>query len=129
MLSSNNAMGAVFLFNSSASKTAYTRLYGIDCHAKPIIWKDRCHAQLVLAFLLLGLVWGDAQAQAMRPVADLVADLRKADDIKLKAIEELAALGSDAGAAVPPMIDLLHTNNEDVRLHVIMAMAKIRARR
>ena len=58
-------------------------------------------------------------------VAELIAELKKGDVVKLKAIAELEALGEKAGDAVPAMIDLLLAKNEDVRLHAVMAMAKI----
>src|SRR5437870_3852559 len=79
-------------------------------------------------FILLGLgvlLPQTAAGQGKRSVADLVADLKKGDNDKLKAIEELASLGEKAGDAVPALIALLPAKNEDVRLHVAMAMSKI----
>ena len=55
----------------------------------------------------------------------MIGDLKKGDKEKFKAIEELEALGEKAAEAVPAMLDLLPAKNEDVRLHVTMAMAKI----
>ena len=84
-----------------------------------------CRNVLVVVMLGLGVLAPQAQAQTKKSVAELIADLKKADPEKLKAIEELESLGEKAGDAVPAMIDLLPAKNEDVRLHVAMAMAKI----
>ena len=76
--------------------------------------------------LLSAVLISRAEAgQPKRSVAELITELKKGDDIKLKAIAELEALGDKAGEAVPALIDLLFAKNEDVRLHVVMAMAKI----
>jgi HEAT repeat protein len=80
---------------------------------------------LFCSLLLVGLPTVLSAAQPKRSITDLIADLKKADEVKLKAIAELEALGDKAGEAVPALIDLLLTKNEDVRLHVVMAMAKI----
>jgi HEAT repeat protein len=66
-----------------------------------------------------------SQGQTKRSVAELIAALKKSDAEKLKAIEELEQLGDKAGEAAPALIALLPAKNEDVRLHVAMAMAKI----
>jgi HEAT repeat protein len=81
------------------------------------------------AFLLMALVgmpsaWAE---QGKRSVANLIGELRKADADKLKAIEELAALGENARAAAPALVQLLSVKNEDVRLHATMALGKIGA--
>ncbi len=85
-----------------------------------------CRCVLVIVMLGLGFVLtATLSAQTSRPIAELIADLKKDDKAKFKAIEDLEALGAKAGEAVPAMIDLLPAKNEDVRLHVAMAMAKI----
>jgi HEAT repeat protein len=85
-----------------------------------------CRNVLFAIVLGLGILQPYSQAgQAKRSIADIVADLKKADKEKFKAIEELEALGEKAGQAVPALLELLPAKNEDVRLHVAMAMAKI----
>jgi HEAT repeat protein len=85
----------------------------------------------ILVVILLGLgSWGllapcGSAAQPKRSVADLIAELKKGDNEKLKAIEELEALGDKAADAVPALIGLLSYKNEEVRLHVVMAMKRI----
>ena len=65
-----------------------------------------CRPTLVVMLLVAGS-WGlmapcSAAAQPKRSAADLIAELKKGDTEKLKAIEELAALGDKAADAVPP---------------------------
>src|SRR6516225_4077711 len=60
-----------------------------------------------------------------RPVADLIADLKKGEKEQLQAIQELEALGDKAAEAVGPLIDLLPVKNEDVRLQAALALGKI----
>src|SRR5439155_431521 len=84
-----------------------------------------CRYVPLVVLLGLGVFVPQSHTQPTRSVADLIAELKKGDKEKFKAIEELEALGDKAGDAVPALIDLLHVKNEDVRLHVAMAMAKI----
>src|SRR6516162_5257513 len=85
-----------------------------------------CRNVLFAIVLCLGIMQPYSPAgQAKRSIADIVADLKKGDKEKFKAIEELEALGEQAGQAVPALLELLPPKNEDVRLHVAMAMAKI----
>ncbi len=84
------------------------------------------HRPLICCTLLsLALAALPVDAGQSRPVADLIADLKKADADKLKAIEALDALGPQAGAAAPALIELLSQNNEDVRLASALALGKI----
>jgi len=65
--------------------------------------------------------------QGKRSVAELIGDLKKSDADKLKAIDELAALGDKAADAVPELVKQLTLKNEDVRLAATMALGKIGA--
>jgi HEAT repeat protein len=65
-----------------------------------------------------------AAGPGKRSVTELVNALKKTDADKLKAIDELAALGEKAGAAAPALVQLLSQKNEDVRLHATMALGK-----
>jgi HEAT repeat protein len=80
---------------------------------------------LLLPALVIGLVHLHSQGDTRRPVADLVADLKKGDPEKLKAIKELEALGEKAAEAAPALVELLRGNNEDVRLQATIALGKI----
>src|SRR5437899_838125 len=85
-----------------------------------------CRNVLVVFVVGLGLLLPHgARGQEKGLVADLIRELKKGEKEKLHAIEELAALGAKAGEAVPALIDLFPAKNEDVRLHVAMAMARI----
>lgn len=85
----------------------------------------------VLAVVVLGLagavLLGPAgrAAQTKRPLAQLIADLKKGEKEQLQAISELEALGPKAAEAVPALIAVLDTKNEDVRLSATMALGKI----
>ena len=76
--------------------------------------------------VVLGVVVPQVRAgEGKRSIADMIADLKKGEKEKFKAIEELETLGEKAAEAVPALLELLPAKNEDVRLHVTMAMAKI----
>ena len=84
------------------------------------------HRHLVSCIVLsLGLAVAPVEAGQKRSVADLIADLKKADAEKLKAIEALDALGPKGGEAAPVLIDLLAQSNEDVRLAAAIALGKM----
>ncbi len=83
-----------------------------------------CRTLLLPIVLVLALVTPGAEA-GKRPVAELISELKKGDAEKLKAIEEIEALGDKAADAVPALVELLSAKSEDVRLHTAMAMAKI----
>lgn len=83
---------------------------------------------LLLILLGLGCIASPAPIAAQgskRSVADLIADLKKSDAEKLKAIDELDALGEKAAGAAPALIDLLAFKNEDVRLAATMTLGKL----
>ena len=80
---------------------------------------------LCVSVLNLLFVTPIATAQAQRSVADLVSDLIKSDAEKLKAIEQLDAIGEKAADAAPALVQLLSLKNEDVRLAATMALGKI----
>jgi len=82
-------------------------------------------SRFVFALLLLSLASPVVAQQ--RSVTDLIADLKKADPEKLKAIEAIDALGPKAADAAPALIDLLSLPNEDVRLAATLAIGKIGA--
>src|SRR5260370_24751942 len=62
---------------------------------------------------------------AKRTVEALVADLKKGDPERSKALQELEAMGEKAAAAVPALIELLPNKNEDVRLAATLVLGKI----
>src|SRR5258706_6547548 len=78
----------------------------------------------VLFTLSVAFLHGHA-AQGKRSVADLIAELKKGETEKLKAIEELEALGEKAADAAPALIDLLHVKNEYIQLRAVVAMQAI----
>ena len=84
-----------------------------------------CRTILGCLLLLSSLPAAIEANQPKRPIAEIIGDLKKGDEAKLKAIAELEEYGDKASDAVPALVDLLHIKNEDVRLHVVMAMAKI----
>lgn len=79
--------------------------------------------RFVFVVMLLGLTLPLAAQQPS--VADLVAQLKKSDAEKLKAIEAIDALGPKAADATSGLIELLSYKNEDVRLAATMALGKI----
>ena len=79
----------------------------------------------VLVLALSSIAISSGQATEERSVAELIAELKKNDPEKLKAIEALDALGPKAAEAAPALVNLLATKNEDVRLHATMALGKI----
>src|SRR5579864_7869478 len=87
-----------------------------------------CRNFLLLFLVGLGFfafnpqIWGD---EPKRTVSAIIADLKKGEKEKLQAIQELEAMGEKAAEAASPLVDLLSTNNEDVRLGVIFALGKI----
>jgi hypothetical protein len=87
----------------------------------------RRHA-LLIAMLALG-GWlapaAECRAQSKRPIADILADLKKGDNEKFKALQELETLGEKAAEAVPELIELLKNKNEDVRLGAALALGKV----
>src|SRR5260221_1580670 len=88
-----------------------------------------CRTSLLATVLCLG-GWFALSPQchaggAKRSVTDLVADLKKGDPERLKALGELEAMGEKAAAAVPALMELLPTKNEDVRLAATLALGKL----
>src|SRR5262245_17602646 len=81
--------------------------------------------RFAIVLMLLGLTLPLAAQQPS--VADLVAQLKKSDAEKLKALEAIDALGPKASDATPALIELLSYKNEDVRLAATMALGKIGA--
>ncbi|MBI1831450.1 MAG: HEAT repeat domain-containing protein [Planctomycetes bacterium] len=84
-----------------------------------------CRNVVVAMVLALSVLTAPSAGQGKRSVAELIAELKKGDAEKLKAIEALEALGEKAADAAPALVALLPGKNEDVRLHVVMAMGKI----
>ncbi|MBM4068523.1 MAG: HEAT repeat domain-containing protein [Planctomycetes bacterium] len=85
---------------------------------------------LLVATLLLAWLFqaGKLQAQAgTRSVQDLIADLDKGEKEKLKALQDLEALGVKAADAAVAVVGTLATKNEDVRLQAAMTAGKIGA--
>ena len=84
-------------------------------------------AMLLLTPFALWLCPAAVQAgDSKRPLADLVADLKKGDAEKLRALEALGELGTKAADAAPALVDLFAEKNEDVRLGAALALGKIR---
>jgi HEAT repeat protein len=81
--------------------------------------------RFAFVLMLLGLTLPLAAQQPS--VADLIAQLKKSDAEKLKALEAIDALGPKASEATPTLIELLSYKNEDVRLAATMALGKIGA--
>ncbi|MBM3992649.1 MAG: hypothetical protein FJ303_00605 [Planctomycetes bacterium] len=84
-----------------------------------------CRNVVIAMVLALSVFAAPSDGQGKRSVAELIAALKKTDADKLKAIEELEALGEQASSAAPALVALLPAKNEDVRLHVAMVMGKI----
>ncbi len=63
--------------------------------------------------------------QSKRSLPEIVADLKKGDADKLRAIAELEALGDRAAEAAPALVGVLASTNEDVRLGAALALGKI----
>src|SRR6476661_10490922 len=81
--------------------------------------------RFAFVLMLLGLTLPLAAQQPS--VADLIAQLKKSDAEKLKALEAIDTLGPKATEATPALIELLSYKNEDVRLAATMALGKIGA--
>src|SRR5262245_53744535 len=62
---------------------------------------------------------------AKRPLAELIADLKKGEKEQMPALQELEALGAKASEAVPALIELLANKSEDVRLGAAIVLGKI----
>src|SRR4051812_14042406 len=60
-----------------------------------------------------------------RPVADLVADLRKGEQERTKALQALEALGAKAAPAVPALVELIAAKDEFTRLQSTIVLGKI----
>src|SRR5262245_12840897 len=60
-----------------------------------------------------------------RPVADLVADLKKGEKERTKALQELEALGEKAAPAVPALVGLMGAKDEYTRLQATIVLGKI----
>src|SRR5262249_47897999 len=80
---------------------------------------------LTLACLSFFLGSAVDSGQGKRSVADLIADLKKPEAERLKAIQELEALGEKAAEAAPALVDLLSLKDEDTRLQTAIALGKI----
>src|SRR4051812_31851373 len=79
----------------------------------------------LIAGIFIACAFAPAFAQEKRAVAELIAELKKGDPEKLKAIEALDALGEKASDAAPALIGLLSHSTEDVRPASAMALGKI----
>ena len=75
---------------------------------------------LACIVVTLAVAVSPIEAGQKRSVADLIADLKKTDVEKLKALEALEALGDKAGEAAPALVELLAQQTEDVRLAAAM---------
>jgi HEAT repeat protein len=64
-------------------------------------------------------------SQAQRSLAEMVADLKKGDADRLRAIAELDSLGTKAAEAAPALVGMFAIKNEDVRLAAAIALGKI----
>lgn len=82
---------------------------------------------VLLTLTILSLTFATPRlfAQKEISVASLVAELKKSDGEKLKAIEALDAMGEKAAEAAPALIGLFEGKNEDVRIAATIALGKI----
>jgi HEAT repeat protein len=86
----------------------------------------------LLAVLVCLTAWAGSSSScpaggSTRPIAALIADLKKGDKERFAAMEELGARGEKAAEAIPALIALLPTKSEDVKLHATLALGKIGA--
>lgn len=87
-----------------------------------------CRIILLVTVLALCLITCQSTSFADAPkrtVAEILADLKKGEKEKLQAIQELEALGEKAAEAARPLVELLSTKNEDIRLGATFALGKI----
>src|SRR5436190_10866055 len=86
------------------------------------------HLLLPAMLCLTGTVVAPAQKTSegkQRPVADLVADLKKGEQERTAALLELEALGAKAAPAVPALVELMGAKDEFTRLQAAIALGKI----
>src|SRR3954465_7327478 len=88
---------------------------------------------VLLALLLLASVWwwqGGARLLTVQPipheVQGLIRDLKSVNpEVRLQALNALADKGPEAEPAVPALIELFHSYDEDDRLNAALALGKI----
>src|SRR5262249_40590825 len=86
------------------------------------------HLLLPALLCLTGPAVAPAQQTAegkQRSVADLVADLKKGEQERMKALQELEALGEKAGRRVPALMERLAAKDELPRLQSTIVLGKI----
>jgi HEAT repeat protein len=65
------------------------------------------------------------EPQGKRPVADLIADLKKGEKERTLALQELEQLGDKAAPAVPALMELVAGKDEFARVSAVIVLGKI----